>query len=164
MIRRRVFSPEVECFVRYRCVVDERERIRVLGDTVGRDPCKEYRDQKRLAGLRGISWEMSLPEWWLIWDESGCYAKRGTGRHSFVMCRRRDEGPYSLDNVFIATAVENHSDVKIKRKWLPIGVTLQASGRYQARSWLGGKQLSLGTFDTPEEAHAEYLHRTGAVA
>lgn len=37
------------------------------------------------------------------------------------------------------------------------GVKLRKNGRYQARISISGKQLSLGTFDTAEEAYLKYM-------
>jgi hypothetical protein len=37
-----------------------------------------------------------------------------------------------------------------------IGVHLNG-GKYRAKIWLNGKQIYLGGFDTPEEAHAAYV-------
>lgn len=38
-----------------------------------------------------------------------------------------------------------------------LGVTRHASGRWQARLWVQGRNLCIGTFDTPELAHEAYL-------
>jgi uncharacterized Fe-S cluster-containing radical SAM superfamily protein len=38
-----------------------------------------------------------------------------------------------------------------------LGTHRRPSGRYRATLWYGGKSYHLGTFDTPEEAHAAYL-------
>lgn len=78
-------------------------------------PVRAYHSQKGNAGSRGIAWELTLWQWWTIWQESGHWNERGRGR-GYAMCRKEDIGPYSVENVYIATGVENiqhyweHSD------------------------------------------------------
>jgi Sigma-70, region 4 len=67
----------------------------------------EYLSQKRTAKIRGISWDLTFPEWWNIWKESGKYPMRGQHRGEYVMSRYGDHGPYHKDNVRICLATEN---------------------------------------------------------
>ena len=68
----------------------------------------------------------------------------------------------TLNNAFYnlrpATPAQNCAN---SRKWakkdLPKGVRVLPSGRFQARIRFDKKLLSLGVFDTPEEAHAAYF-------
>ena len=66
------------------------------------------------------------------------------------------------DNLREATITENawnHRPHKRRIK-LPMGVRVIAwSGRYQARINCNHKQIHLGAYDTPEEAHAVYLEK-----
>lgn len=66
--------------------------------------------QKHNAENRGIAWELTLTEWWRIWQESGRWAERGRGKGRYVMARLGDSGPYSVDNVYITEAVQNSKD------------------------------------------------------
>lgn len=64
-------------------------------------------------------------------------------------------------NLRPATATENAWNHKgrARKVNLPMGVRKNASsGRFSARIGVRGKQISLGSFDTPEEAHAVYLN------
>lgn len=72
-------------------------------------PTKAFWFQKRNAASREIGWELNLWEWWSIWQKSGHWPERGRGR-GYQMCRLNDVGPYSADNVYIATGVENTQD------------------------------------------------------
>ena len=64
-------------------------------------------------------------------------------------------------NLRPATAMQNAWNHKSRARGndLPMGVRKNASsGRYAARIGVRGKQISLGSFNTPEEAHAVYLN------
>lgn len=72
-------------------------------------PTRAYARQRINAANRGIGWELTLWQWWTIWQESGHWEERGRGRQ-YHMCRKLDQGPYSVDNVYIATGVQNMQD------------------------------------------------------
>ena len=63
-------------------------------------------------------------------------------------------------NLRLVTNFENQQNRPRKASGLPTGVRRLKSGRYAARTWLGGRVVSLGTHNTPEEAHAAYLSGT----
>jgi hypothetical protein len=71
-----------------------------------------YVQQRVNAAARGIRWQITLPEWWAIWEQSGRWEQRGNRRNSFVMCRFGDCGPYSSDNVYIDRMWRNSRDGK----------------------------------------------------
>jgi hypothetical protein len=71
-----------------------------------------YSAQKVRANQRGIAWQFTLPEWWGVWERSGHWHERGRGA-GYMMCRKGDEGPYAVDNVFIATGRENSSQARL---------------------------------------------------
>jgi DNA-binding CsgD family transcriptional regulator len=122
-----------------------------------RRPTRAFAMQRRNARTRGIAWEFNLWQWWSVWQQSGKWAQRGRGQ-GYMMCRNGDEGPYSIDNVFIATGCENSSNQKRKKSGLPIGVRKNKKFRgYSAARSIQGKLIRLGTFPTPELAHAAYL-------
>ena len=72
-------------------------------------PVRAYHSQRQNAATRGIGWELTLWQWWTIWKESGHWEERGRGQ-AYAMCRKLDQGPYSVDNVYIATNAENMRD------------------------------------------------------
>lgn len=122
-----------------------------------RKPTRAYAAQKQNAKKRGIAFELSLWQWWCIWHQSGKWESRGRGR-GYMMCRNGDEGPYAVGNVFIASGCENSSNQKRKRSGLPTGVRKNARYRgYSAARSINGKLIRLGSFPTPELAHAAYL-------
>lgn len=158
---------EMRSFARWGCSVAQHRALLKIGREMRRSgkgayqgPCAAFRNQKNNAASRGIAWELTLWQWWQIWQESGRWEQRGRGQ-GYVMRRLRDEGPYAPGNVFIASAIENCSDTpKKKKSGLPCGVSLKIKGAYQvycASRMINGEKIYLGSFPTPEQAHAAYL-------
>jgi hypothetical protein len=130
-------------------------RLQSQGISREKTPIGAFAAQRSNAARRFISWELTLWEWWTIWQKSGKWSRRGRGRGRFVMCRKGDIGPYSADNVFIALNCENISSA-VRMNDLPVGVTRLSSG-FSARTVVNGKMVRLGVFDTAEQAHIAYL-------
>jgi DNA-binding CsgD family transcriptional regulator len=147
---------------KYGCTIEEWRQLRDLGfemvsHGVGiyRTPLRAYLNQKYNAKRRGIGWDISLWDWWQVWQRSGKWGQRGRGQ-GYVMCRRGDEGPYAVGNVFIAPAADNSSRRKGKKSGLPTGVH-QRKGRFIVRRHIDGISYHIGTFATVEEASSAYL-------
>jgi hypothetical protein len=134
------------------CNFDQYQIIRDL-----KKPTRAFNQQRGNAHRRGIGWDLTLWQWWSIWQQSGHWAERGRGQ-GYVMCRKGDNGPYSLGNVFIATARENCSERPQKKSGLPMGVRKNKLFKgYTALRCINGKRLHLGSHPTPELAYAAYL-------
>lgn len=122
-------------------------------------PLRAFGHQRNAAlRRRGIEWNLTLPAWWAIWNDSGHWHERGVGR-GYMMCRKGDKGAYEVGNVYIGPGVENLS-AAAKKSDLPIGVARMAKGGsrpYRAYCNIAGKQRHLGTFATVAEAEAAYL-------
>ena len=54
-----------------------------------------------------IEWNLTFEQWLQTWVDSGHYFERGVGAGKYVMSRKGDLGPYSLDNIEIKLASEN---------------------------------------------------------
>ncbi len=65
---------------------------------------------RQTARARGIAFELTLWQWWTIWQESGHWDERGNGAEKYAMCRFNDVGPYAVGNVYIATNSQNSKD------------------------------------------------------
>ena len=114
-----------------------------------------YSQQKSNARERGIAWHLTLGEWWSIWQQSGHWNERGRGARGYVMCRVGDVGPYEVGNVFIGTGIQNTSEGR-KTSNLPMGVSKHRN-RFRAERIIDRVKHRLGSFATPEEAHAAYV-------
>lgn len=97
---------DVKCMDIYGITYDE--YVNIKGNIRGTSsPTHRYLRQKANAIKRGIEWQLSLSEWWDIWQSSGKWDKRGRCYGEYVMARHNDEGPYSKDNVKIILNSEN---------------------------------------------------------
>lgn len=70
-------------------------------------PTRAFASQRGCAVTRGIVWDLTLWQWWTVWQQSGKWDQRGRRADAFVMCRKNDVGPYSPGNVYIATLRHN---------------------------------------------------------
>jgi DNA-binding CsgD family transcriptional regulator len=177
---------------RHGCTYDQYRSLVTIGAAQKREgsrtqnttPTGAFLSQRRNALSRGIDWNITLWDWWLVWEKSGKWESRGRGKDCYVMCRFLDEGAYEVGNVYIATQSHNasfqpnnpyrvshpdHKKVmsalvrtvvrrarKTKNFDLPVGVTRQKN-RYIAQINLFGKNKHLGSFGNPEDAHQAYL-------
>lgn len=89
---------------RWGCEWDDYAKLRAL-----KTPTRAFTSQRNNANKRGIEWQLTLWQWWSIWQQSGHWTNRGRGR-GYCMCRKGDQGPYSTDNVYIATHAKNIQD------------------------------------------------------
>lgn len=99
-------------------------------------PQNGYFQQKRNAETRGIAWEMTFPQWWKLWQDSGHWAYRGRGKYNYCMSRREDKGPYSPANVKIITNFRNTREGQTKfsqkvRRRDGLGLTTQERRIYE---------------------------------
>jgi hypothetical protein len=78
-------------------------------------PTYAYWAQRKNADRRNIPWELSLSQWWKVWEQSGHWNERGRGA-GYCMCRLNDTGPYAIDNVYIATGVDNMRDYWVNKR------------------------------------------------
>lgn len=161
---------EIACQARRGCSLAEYESLVRIGQELARQgwssrrqPIGAFFSQKGNAKARGIEWHLTLWQWWTIWQESGRWDERGRG-HGFVMCRKADEGPYSVENVVIAPAHFNSSCQKRKTSGLPIGVTCSGGRRFVAKINVNGAVRHLGIYPTAEKAHAAYLSAVAEIA
>ena len=151
---RRAAKRNAKCLKKWGMTYDEYRALRDM-----KKPTRAYSEQMRNARRRGIAWELTLGQWWAIWKTSGHWEQRGRG-NGYMMCRKGDAGPCSVDNVYIATGTENTSHAMAKKRKdhdLPIGISRTKSGKFHAMRSVKGKPKGLGTFPTVESAHAAWL-------
>lgn len=119
-------------------------------------PELKFQWQRARAKRRGIPWQMTFEQWWAIWSASGLWEKRGRNVGCYVMARNGDAGPYAVGNVSIILHSQNIIDGVTKDRDLPVGVYLNGKN-FAAKRHVNGRKRHLGTFPTPELAHAAYL-------
>src|SRR5688572_26084725 len=95
------------CLAQWGCTVDQWRELDAIGRTMvanGRTklttPVGAFARQRSAARSRGVGFNLTLQEWWNIWQDSGKWNERRTGS-GYVMCRVGDSGPYAVGNVFI---------------------------------------------------------------
>jgi hypothetical protein len=73
--------------------------------------------------------------------------------------RNGDRTDNRLANLRVVTNAENLRSARRARSDSATGLVgvSRAGGRYRARMMVNGQSRSLGTYDTPEQAHAAYL-------
>lgn len=85
--------------------------------------------QRNNAKQRGIGWELTLEQWWDIWERSGKWEKRGRNKGGYVMGRHGDLGPYAVGNVAICSHQEN---VAVRESHSPSTIHLQKGRQTQS--------------------------------
>jgi hypothetical protein len=73
---------------------------------------RTYNQQKDNAKRRGIPFDLTFSEWGQIWLDSGHFGDWGRRGHEYCMARFEDEGAYTIGNVKIITASENHAEIQ----------------------------------------------------
>lgn len=106
---------DAQYLAKYGCTFTDWQRMvrlgkemRAAGKGKYQAPTYAFVTQRTNARVRGIDWNLTLLQWWTIWQESGKWDQRGRG-HGYMMCRFGDVGPYEAGNVYIATGVHNGS-------------------------------------------------------
>jgi hypothetical protein len=120
---------EAACLRQKGCSTAEYRGLQAIGrGPNGPGPVLAFTRQRSTARARGIEWNLTLWDWWLIWQDSGKWAERGRAGDAYVMCRFKDEGAYAIGNVYIATLRHNstvqpnnrnrkgHPDFEVSRK------------------------------------------------
>jgi ribosomal protein L37E len=84
---------------------------------------QNFNAHKKSAENRGIDFNLTFDEWYNWWLNNGLDRNISQGKRNkdtLCMCRYGDIGPYSLDNIYCATAGQNSKDMttrySIKRK------------------------------------------------
>jgi hypothetical protein len=98
-------------------------------------PLTKYKTQRSHAIRDGKKFELTFEDWWKIWQDSGHWEERG--RLGYQMCRYGDEGPYSVDNVYIAHHSQNKRDAYINGKTChpPFGTGSVSVEEQKRRQW-----------------------------
>lgn len=74
----------------------------------------KFKQQQAAAKQRKIEWQFNFDDWMAVWEKSGKWEQRGTGKGQYCMGRYGDAGPYSKDNVKIISKADNNRECKPK--------------------------------------------------
>jgi hypothetical protein len=69
----------------------------------------------RNADARKVAVELTFPEWWNMWQESGRWAERGVG-NGYGMFRPDSAQPYKVGNIEIKSGAEQASQIWVRRR------------------------------------------------
>ena len=69
---------------------------------------RDFQKQRSNAKCRGILWCLTFDEWLDWWKASGKLNQRGCHKGGYVMGRKNDTGPYSLNNIICISNAENN--------------------------------------------------------
>ncbi len=107
--QKRAIHMDVMSVRKWGCAFSEYQTLRDM-----KKPTRAFASQRNAARHRGIGWELTLWDWWLIWQESGKWEQRGRG-FGYVMARFGDIGPYARGNVEIIPQPQNIKDGWVNR-------------------------------------------------
>lgn len=110
----RGFESDEGCVARFGCTSSQFESANPLSVPKEKRPHFSYMHQRKNARARGIEWRFNFWTWWQVWISSGKWSERGCKFGQYVMTRRGDSGPYSAENVSIATNTQNALEARIK--------------------------------------------------
>lgn len=103
---------DVKCVAKWGCTYEQYQGVLKAGAT------QLFANHRQRAKKRAIPFEMTLWEWWSVWQKSGKWDQRGNRRDQYVMARKGDVGPYSVKNVYITTQTQNMKDAVINQRFL----------------------------------------------
>ncbi len=106
-------ASDTKFVAKWGCSRSEWRELRRMSKDWYETPMGRFMTQRSNAGKRGVEWRLTLWEWWNIWRESGKWDLRGKMIGQYVMARVGDQGPYSVDNVYITTSSENCRDGRL---------------------------------------------------
>lgn len=129
---------EQDCQKRWGCT---REKFKFFGAQATKGTItNKFKTHRQNAKTRGIGWELTLKEWWDIWQESGHWHERGVGSGKYVMARNCDMGAYSKDNIQIITHNNNSKESRAMDKVL----NRKISRGFKAKKYLAdGVELTI---------------------
>ena len=131
---------------------------------------RAWNEQRRNAKQRGITFKLTLLQFWKFWVQSGKWSQRGKRGHEYCMSRLNDTGAYEVGNIQVLTIAENcrlyqllsPSAGKRKAKELQ-GVSFAMPGsRKPFKAFYGRKHL--GFFVTEAEAYQARRQHVEALA
>jgi hypothetical protein len=75
-------------------------------------PVWTFRESRRQAVSVGYEWDISIKDWWAIWQASGKWEQRGRKAESYALFRKDNQGPFSADNLEVVTFSQGISHLR----------------------------------------------------
>lgn len=72
-----------------------------------------WQNQRNARSL-GIEWQLTFPQWWQLWAESGVWHLRGRG-NGYGLTRHKGQGPFAIGNVAIITQQQHMRELQAMR-------------------------------------------------
>ena len=94
---------------------------------------RRYHQQKDNARKRGIEWGFTFSEWRDWWLTNDRCLRRGNSHRHLCMARKGDTGPYSPENVYLATKMENSNRSTPKDE--PMSLADELRGWRKRKRW-----------------------------
>lgn len=113
-----------------------------------------WREQRRNAINRGIAWELTVSQFWSLWEQSGKWSQRGRKKGQYVLARLKDEGAYTLFNCWVCLGADNIREARAHSK-RRLGDNIYCQYPGCKKPWVAKySNRSIGHFATREEAVA----------
>lgn len=115
---RALAAREAACIAKKGCTLAQLAELRGIGremmaagENRDRTPTMAFAHTRQYAKQLGTSWELTLWQWWTIWQESGRWEQRGLSSSAYMMRRIDKSLGYRLSNVEIVPGSEIWRDL-----------------------------------------------------
>ncbi len=98
---------EDNCLNKWGCTLEQWESLRKKHANFHLTPIARYIQHRSNIKRANLIWQITLWEWWTVWEKSGHYNDRGRGKNKYCMTRIKENGSYTKENVVITTISEN---------------------------------------------------------
>lgn len=112
--RRRDEDSEAKCLERWGMSRESLNEISPYQRSHPNHPTRIFTSFRNNVRRTGIRFELTFPQWWRLWQESGRWDERGRG-FGYWMARWDSDQPWRLDNIRIVSGSERARDSYIQR-------------------------------------------------
>ena len=97
---------DANCRARWGIGKDEYDELRALEKDLQKTPMYRFKHARRTKVRSGVDWQLTFPQWWKLWCESGKYERYGNDLDEYMLVRKKNKGAYRMGNVHIIPASE----------------------------------------------------------
>ena len=106
-LKKNTNSKDERCLAKWGCTYEQWQTLRDFNKNFHLTPIARYIQHRSNVKRDNLIWQISLWDWWNIWQTSGKYNIRGRGKEGYCMTRKNTKLGYTKDNVKITTVSEN---------------------------------------------------------